>query len=128
MNIKLKQVVLSSGIFLLLDTLYFSSVAGTLFQRVIRQVQKEPLQFNLTGAVFAYLFLFAALNYFILQSPAASLQAAFVLGVVIYGVYEMTNYALFKHWSPAAVVIDTLWGGIVFALTTYLTRRLLLSI
>jgi uncharacterized membrane protein len=119
----LQQLVLSGVIFLALDMMYFR-VAGGIFQRLVLQVQKEPLQFNFGGAIFAYIMLFAALNYFILQQRQGPLQA-FVLGLLIYGVYELTNYALLKDWTLTVVVMDTLWGGVVFALTTYLTTTLL---
>ena len=46
---------------------------------------------------------------------------AFLLGIVIYGVYESTNYAILKNWNIKAVALDTLWGGILFALTTKVT-------
>jgi uncharacterized membrane protein len=49
---------------------------------------------------------------------------AFLLGIVIYGVYETTNYALFKDWSILTVIIDTLWGGTLFAITTYIVNLL----
>jgi uncharacterized membrane protein len=43
---------------------------------------------------------------------------AFILGIVIYGVYETTNYAIFDKWNIQALTLDTLWGGILFAITT----------
>jgi len=46
------------------------------------------------------------------------------LGIVIYGVYETTNYALLKDLSILTVIIDTLWGGLLFASTTYLVNLL----
>ncbi len=44
--------------------------------------------------------------------------------MVIYGVYETTNYALLKNWSILTVFIDTLWGGLLFAFTTYIINML----
>ena len=32
----------------------------------------------------------------------------------------MTNYALLDKWNIKTGVIDTLWGGVLFALTTFL--------
>jgi uncharacterized membrane protein len=43
---------------------------------------------------------------------------AFFLGILIYGVYESTTYAILKQWKLKTLIIDTLWGGILFALTT----------
>ena len=68
-------------------------------------------------------FLIVGINYFIIK-PKKSVSDAFLLGIVIYGVYETTNYALLKNWSILTVIIDTLWGGILFAITTYIINLL----
>ena len=60
------------------------------------------------------------LNYFIIDKKK-SIADAFLLGIVIYGVYESTNYAILDKWNTKAVAMDTLWGGILFALTTKAT-------
>ena len=44
-----------------------------------------------------------------------------ILGAVIYGVYEGTSYALLKNWKISTVIVDTLWGGVLFGLTTFVT-------
>jgi uncharacterized membrane protein len=76
------------------------------------------------GAIFCYIFLIFGLNYFIIR-PRKPLWDAFLFGLVVYGVYETTTYALFEKWSPKAIVLDTTWGGILFMLTTYGTYTLL---
>jgi uncharacterized membrane protein len=81
------------------------------------------MEFRVEGAILCYLALILGLNYFIIQ-PKKSAVDAFIFGLVIYAVYETTNYATLKKWSPTLVVMDTLWGGVLFALTTYLTYEL----
>ena len=49
---------------------------------------------------------------------------AAILGWVIYGVYETTNAAIFKKWDYFSLTIDTIWGGILFSLTTFIHRQL----
>ena len=44
-----------------------------------------------------------------------------MFGISIYGTYDLTNYAILDKWNLKAVVMDTLWGGILFSLTRYLT-------
>ena len=56
--------------------------------------------------------------------PNKSIIEAFLLGLVIYGVFETTNYAMFKKWSIITVIMDTLWGGLLFASTTYIINLL----
>ena len=121
MNIK--QFIVSGVIFLLIDSVYLTSISG-FFNKVVKRVQGEKIQMNLVGAGLAYLFLTYGLNYFILDQNK-SLYEAFLFGFIIYGVYETTNYAILKNWSPLAIVIDTVWGGVVYMLSTYVTRIVL---
>lgn len=111
-------LLISAIVFISLDYLYLNSMKGY-FEKQVQAVQGSGMQINYLGAALCYLFLIIGLNYFIIK-PKKSVQDAFLLGLVIYGVYETTNYALFKKWSLLTVFIDTLWGGILFALTTYI--------
>jgi uncharacterized membrane protein len=115
-------MLLSAVIFITIDFMYLQSVKGY-FQKQVQSVQGSAMQVNYLGAALCYVFLIVGINYFIIK-PNRSLTDAFLLGLVIYGVYETTNYALFKNWSIVTVIIDTLWGGILFALTTYIVSLL----
>ena len=63
-----------------------------------------------------------SLYYFIIKDKKPVIDA-FLLGFIIYGVYDATSYAVFKKWSPGLAIVDTLWGGILFSLTTALTYQ-----
>jgi len=115
-------MLLSAVIFITIDFMYLQSVKGY-FQKQVQSVQGTAMQVNYLGAALCYVFLIVGINYFIIK-PNRSLTDAFLLGLVIYGVYETTNYALFKNWSIVTVIIDTLWGGILFAITTYIVNML----
>jgi uncharacterized membrane protein len=49
---------------------------------------------------------------------------AFLFGLIIYAVYDSTNYALFKQWKPLLAIMDGIWGGVLFAATTYIINLL----
>ena len=115
-------MLLSAIIFISLDFIYLQSIKDY-FQKQVQSVQGSAMQVNYLGAALCYVFLIAGINYFIIK-PNRSVKDAFLLGLVIYGVYETTNYALFKNWSIITVIIDTLWGGILFAITTYIVNML----
>ena len=112
-------VIITAIIMLFLDSIYLNVFSG-FFNNVVRNVQGSPIKFNVLVAVLCYILLIGGLNYFII-SKRKPLLDAFILGIVIYGVYETTTYALLENWSPKAVILDTLWGGILFTLTTYFT-------
>ena len=112
----------SAFILVLLDSVYLN-VIKDFFSKQIQKVQGSKLEVNFLGVAFCYIFLIFGINYFIIK-PNKSVSEAFLLGIIIYGVYETTNYALLKNWSILTVIIDTLWGGILFAATTYLINML----
>jgi uncharacterized membrane protein len=118
-----KQILVSGIIMLLLDAIYLSTF-GNFFNRLITSIQGFKIRFKLLGAIVCYALLIGGLNYFILN-PRRSLSDAFFLGLVIYGVYETTSYAILEKWTLEAVALDTLWGGILFVLTTFFTRQFL---
>jgi len=93
------------------------------FNKQIKQIQGTPVQLNLVGAFLTYIFLIFGLNYFIV-SKNKSVSDAFLLGIVIYAVYEFTNLSLLKNWRVLTTILDTTWGGILFALTTFLTYKI----
>jgi uncharacterized membrane protein len=94
-----------------------------MFELQIAAVQRVSLQFRLSGAILCYLLLILGLYYFIIL-PKKSVMDAFLFGIVIYGVYETTNYTLLKKWKPEIVVIDTLWGGVLLAIVTSIIYKL----
>ena len=117
-----KDLFLTGTILLLLDIVFFYS-NGPIFKKQIERVQKTSFSMNYFGAMFAYILLIIGLYWFIIKENR-SLLDAFILGFVIYGVYEGTSKALFKNWDYKTMVIDTLWGGTLTVLTTFIVYRL----
>jgi uncharacterized membrane protein len=115
-------MLVSAIVFITTDFVYLN-VIKDYFNNQIISVQGSPVKLNYLGAALCYIFLIVGINYFIIK-PRKSVNDAFLLGIVIYGVYETTNYALFKNWSMLTVIIDTLWGGLLFAFTTYIVNML----
>ena len=117
-----REVIISAIVMLILDGCYLYLNQKT-FSDLITNVQRVILQFRPLGAIVCYILLIGGLNYFII-SRNRSIPEAFLFGLVIYGVYESTNYATLKKWTPGVAIMDTVWGGILMSLTTYLTYTL----
>lgn len=119
----IKKIVISSVVLLMIDLIYLKNIGTPVFSKVVNNIQGSELKLNFLGAFISYLFLIIAINYFILI-PKKSILDAFILGLCIYAVFDGTNLAIFKDYSVKAAIIDSLWGGILFAITTYITLRL----
>jgi len=115
-------LLVSAIVFIVTDFIYLNLMKDY-FNVQIQRVQGSGAKMNYLGAALCYIFLIVGINYFIIK-PKKSVSDAFLLGIIIYGVYETTNYALLKNWSIITVIIDTLWGGILFAITTYIVNLL----
>jgi uncharacterized membrane protein len=113
---------LSAIILIVLDYIYIS-LTKNLFENQIAKVQGSKLEVNLLSAAICYVILIFGFNYFIIE-PKKSIYDAFFLGILIYGVFETTNYSLFKKWSLFTVLIDTIWGGVLFATTTFIIQQI----
>ena len=131
----LTDLVVLALIILAIDAVFLYSMSD-MFSRQIRLVQGSALKVNIPSAALCYVLIVLGLYYFVLRhvivpnasSAAAAIQnmrlrdgmiAAFFLGIFAYGVYETTTLALLRNWSPMTAIIDTTWGGTLFALSTY---------
>jgi uncharacterized membrane protein len=121
-NLNPFEILISAIVFVSIDFIYLKIIANY-FKNQIKLVQGSPVEINMFGLVMCYIFLVFGFNYFIIQ-PRKSIKDAFLLGIVIYSVYEFTNYALLKDWKLLTVIMDTIWGGILFALTTFIVYKI----
>jgi uncharacterized membrane protein len=115
----IKEIIISSIVMLILDGAYIA-LNQRAFENQVASVQRVILQVKPLGAIICYFFLIFGLNYFII-SKKRTLLDAFLFGLIIYAVYDSTNYALFKQWKPLLAIMDAIWGGSLFALTTFIT-------
>lgn len=102
-------------VLLLLDGLYLS-----LTQKYTTRVLKLK-KINYFAMIICYLFVIFAYYYFI-YLPRKSPEYAFIFGFIINGVYETTNWTIFEYWPLPLVIMDTIWGGVLFYLVTLVDK------
>jgi uncharacterized membrane protein len=112
--------------FILVDFLYIYSF-GNYFNSMIRDIQGSSIEMNtqfFVGCFAVYNVLALAMYYFIIL-PNKGIGYAFFLGLIIYGSFDFTNYAMFKKYKWQIAVTDMLWGGILFSIVYTLSRHLI---
>lgn len=107
---------------LALDSAYLYAT-GSLFGQMVAKIQRTAMQIRFGGAAMVYLLLVIGLYYFIIRPGRSALEAG-LLGLVIYGTFDFTNYAMLKNYDIAIGIMDTMWGAILFAITTYIVNYL----
>ena len=110
------------GVFILLDVLVLT-ILRPFFSRQIQKVQHTPLVIDLKAAALCYLVLLGG-YYFFVERKKLSLAEAFGLGFFVYATFELTSKSLWREWSWSTVVVDSLWGGLLFALTRGISQSI----
>ena len=128
-NNKVIISIIVSGISMLIIDYFYLTTIGKYFDTLVTKIQGYPIKFNIIGAILCYIVLISSLNYFVLlNNNLTSLQKyrdAFILGLTIYAVFELTNIAIFDKWTWLGVLIDSVWGSILFFVVTLITINLI---
>jgi uncharacterized membrane protein len=120
-------------LFLIFDFLYVSTVASK-YSMMISNIQNAPFQINAISAMLSYVVLIITLVFVVFPYATktissdrgftslvkASFFSGFLIGFAIYGVFNTTNVAIFKDYSIALALLDTLWGSTLFFIATLL--------
>lgn len=59
-----------------------------------------------------------------LYTLAYSPLSAFILGLTIYGVFDFTFKTMFPEYPNKMLIMDMLWGGILFTIMFYIKELL----
>ena len=109
-------------IMLLLDSVYLY-FTKSIFGELVAKIQRTAMQLRIEGAIIVYILLAIGLYYFIVK-PGLSAWEAGLLGLVIYGTFDFTNYAMLKNYDLKIAIMDTVWGSLLFALTTLILGKI----
>lgn len=118
---------ISTVLLLIIDLIWIRFYMQKQYEIMIPRIQGTSLSVNLKYAILSYICLAFSINYFVLpniknNSLKEIISYGFVFGIILYGVYDFTAAAVLKEWDQITMFIDIFWGGILFALTAYLTN------
>ena len=80
---------------------------------------------NWPAAFVVYILLGAGIALFVIpQASTVSSAAGYgaLLGLVVYGVYDFTNYSTLRQWPFVLTLADTAWGALATALAAAAVR------
>jgi uncharacterized membrane protein len=117
--------------FLLLDFLWLGIVMKNFNKRHLAEVGRiEEGEFRILylPALGVYFLMALAVAVFVLPrlqdaSWWAPLAWGGLMGLIVYGVYDLTNLAILKHYPLPFVAADMAWGVFVFAASTFVAAK-----
>ena len=116
------DIFILTVLLLAIDGCYLYTNAKT-FGNMVFNIQGKKMTIRPESVVLCYIAIIAGLYYFIIKDNKSPLEA-FLLGFVIYAVYDTTNYATLANYTASFALMDALWGGILFALVTFCFRQI----
>ena len=113
------------AIMLVLDAIWISCVAHPAYANTIGQLLRSFDQslFIILIVIGVYALMVSGLMIFVipkvqgLNTLLTILYSGF-FGLIVYGVFAMTNYAILAPWTIELMLIDTIWGFVLYSVTT----------
>lgn len=87
---------------IVLDFIWFSLMKSKYY------TTKKPV--NIFSALLVYLILCSALGVQLPKNYGEALVYSLLVGFVVYGVFNLTNYSILNEWKLDLVIYDILWG------------------
>ena len=129
---RITQLALSCLIMMLLDGIWLTVLAKAHYYAAyssMMRLEAGILSPIWPAAFMVYVLLIFGLNYYGLSHAKIGIWQAIwqsaIFGWVVYGVYDLTCYSLFKTFPLSMGLIDWAWGGVLCGLTAAITLLLL---
>ena len=110
---------------LVLDYIYLTSFSGQ-YNNMMKTIQKSPLKMKPLYALVVYVLMILGWKLLIDkqgEKQSNIVRNSIILGLIIYGVFDFTNLAIFDNYSLKLGLIDMLWGGILFGVSSYVATK-----
>jgi uncharacterized membrane protein len=122
MNFDWKLFLTILIILLAIDFVWIGYITKQAWADMIETIQKKPMSVRPDWAFLTYLIMTLGIYVLVLRTEDFSIyQKAFVLGLVMYGVFDGTNRAIFTDWNLSMSMMDVAWGTLLTVTTVYLT-------
>lgn len=129
----IKAFIISLVIMVALDGVWLGVLMSHFYKTNLGVVAKKingVVQFNLAVGSLAYILLGIGIVYFVVpRIIGASFIQAFgvgaLFGFVVYGIYDVTNFATLAEYPLALLFVDIIWGMFLCGLTAGILSRIL---
>lgn len=115
--------------FIVLDLVWLGVIAKPAITGLLAPWMTDG--FKLFPAILVYVLLALGTVLFVLakaNSFGAAILWGAILGLIVYGVYDLTNYATIAHWPLKFLFMDMAWGtvcgGSVAGITFWISKLL----
>jgi len=124
----IKLAAIGAVAFMVLDGIWLGLVMKNFYRDQLAPIVRlgnGGIAPNWPAAFVVYALLGAGIALFVIpRASTASLAAAYgaVFGLVVYGVYDFTNYSTLRQWPFVLTLADVGWGAVASAACAAVVR------
>ncbi len=128
-----KLFILSIVVCAFLDAIWLGYVMTNRYKEwfgtLARLNPDGSLNINFIAAILVYVLLAAGMVFFVLpRTVGLSSLSVFLfgalMGLIVYGVYDLTNAATLTRWPLSLILADMAWGTFATGMTAYVVSNL----
>jgi uncharacterized membrane protein len=118
----LKQFLVCMVGFMILDGIWLGVVMKSFYRDQLAPIARMAdggLAPNWPAAFFVYVALGLGITVFVMPRATDAISAATtgaLFGLVVYGVYDLTNFATLAQYPLAVMFVDMAWGSVATAI------------
>jgi len=126
-----KLLLILVPIVFVIDMLWLGVVMKSFYAREIGELMRRNGEFltpRWSAAFLVYLLIPAGIVLFVrpLLGESSTVWQAFgwgaLFGLIVYGVYDLTNLAVLEKWTLLVTLVDMVWGGVLCGTTTVIMQ------
>ena len=128
MGTTIKLAALGAVAFMVLDGVWLGLLMKNFYREQLAPIVRLAhggIAPNWPSALVVYVLLGTGIAIFVIPRAATMASAASLgalLGLVVYGVYDFTNYSTLRQWPFVLTLADTAWGTFACALASAAVR------
>ena len=128
MGTTIKLAAVGAVAFMVLDGIWLGLLMRTFYREQLAPIVRLAnggIAPNWPSAFVVYVLLGVGIALFVVpRASTLSSAAAFgaLFGLVVYGVYDFTNYSTLRQWPFVLTLADTAWGAMASALASVAVR------
>lgn len=124
----LKRNIIAVTLLLVFDFIWIG-LNYSRYNTLVSNVQGSKMNTKIVSAILAYTLMVIGLIYIVFplvdrdeskNKLLKALKYGGLFGLIVYGIYNFTNYAIFDNYSLSIGITDTLWGTFVYFIVTYI--------
>jgi uncharacterized membrane protein len=126
-----KIISIVTFLVLTIDFIWIKIVMLDQYNSLIYNIQNKSLSVKFIPTMISYITIILPIILFVIPKLTPqrrvldSLIYGGIMGGLMYGMFSFTNYALINDWSISVVLLDTIWGAILYSAVSLLTSYLL---